>query len=38
MQAAQGGVRMQKQFNFRMCFVCGIDNTIGLHLAFYTDD
>jgi hypothetical protein len=21
-----------------MCFVCGIDNPIGLHLAFYTDD
>lgn len=22
----------------RMCFVCGIDNSIGLHLSFYTDD
>jgi uncharacterized protein (TIGR00369 family) len=21
-----------------MCFVCGIDNPIGLHLKFYTDD
>jgi len=21
-----------------MCFVCGIDNPIGLHLHFYTDD
>jgi acyl-coenzyme A thioesterase PaaI-like protein len=21
-----------------MCFVCGIENPIGLHLAFYTDD
>ena len=22
----------------RMCFVCGIDNPVGLHLAFYTDE
>ena len=29
---------MEKQPNSRMCFVCGIDNPIGLHLAFYTDD
>ena len=29
---------MEKQPNFRMCFVYGIDNPIGLHLAFYTDD
>jgi hypothetical protein len=29
---------MEKQSNSRMCFVCGIDNPIGLHLAFYTDD
>jgi hypothetical protein len=21
-----------------MCLVCGIDNPIGLHLSFYTDD
>ena len=29
---------MEKQPNSRMCFVCGIDNPIGLHLHFYTDD
>ena len=29
---------MEKQPNSRMCFVCGIDNPIGLHLAFHTDD
>ena len=29
---------MEKQPNSRMCFVCGIDNPIGLHLSFYTDD
>jgi acyl-coenzyme A thioesterase PaaI-like protein len=29
---------MQKQPSSRICFVCGIDNPIGLHLAFYTDD
>jgi acyl-coenzyme A thioesterase PaaI-like protein len=29
---------MEKQPNSRMCFVCGIDNPIGLHLKFYTDD
>jgi hypothetical protein len=29
---------MEKQPNSRMCFVCGVDNPIGLHLAFYTDD
>lgn len=28
---------MEKQPNSRICFVCGIDNPIGLHLAFYTD-
>ena len=27
---------MEKQPNSRMCFVCGIDNHIGLHLKFYT--
>lgn len=29
---------MDKQPNSRMCFVCGIHNPIGLHLAFYTQD
>ncbi len=29
---------MDKQPNSRMCFVCGIENPIGLRLAFYTDD
>jgi hypothetical protein len=29
---------MEKQPNSRTCFVCGIENPIGLHLAFYTDD
>jgi acyl-coenzyme A thioesterase PaaI-like protein len=29
---------MDKQPNSSMCFVCGIDNPIGLHLRFYTDD
>ena len=29
---------MQKQPNSRMCFVCGIENSIGLKLSFYTDD
>jgi acyl-coenzyme A thioesterase PaaI-like protein len=29
---------VEKQPNSRMCFVCGIDNPIGLHLKFYTDD
>jgi acyl-coenzyme A thioesterase PaaI-like protein len=38
MQAAQGGSIMEKQPNSRMCFVCGIDNPIGLKLRFYTDD
>ena len=28
---------MEKQPKSRICFVCGIDNPIGLHLAFYTD-
>ena len=28
----------QCQPNSRICFVCGIDNPIGLHLAFYTDE
>lgn len=29
---------MEKQPNSSMCFVCGIDNPIGLKLALYTDD
>ena len=29
---------MEKQPNSRMCFVCGIENPIGLHLRFYSDD
>jgi acyl-coenzyme A thioesterase PaaI-like protein len=29
---------LEKQPNSRMCFVCGIENPIGLHLHFYTDD
>jgi len=29
---------MERQPNSRMCFVCGIENTIGLKLKFYTDD
>ena len=29
---------MEKQPNSRMCFVCGIDNSVALHLSFYTDD
>lgn len=29
---------MEKQPNSRMCFVCGIENSLGLHLKFYTGD
>ena len=29
---------MEKQPNSRMCFVCGIENPIGLKLFFYTDE
>lgn len=29
---------MQKQPNSAMCFVCGRDNPIGLHLHFFTDE
>ena len=29
---------MQKQPNSRMCFVCGVENSLGLKLFFYTDD
>lgn len=28
---------MQKQPNSRMCFVCGVRNPVGLHLAFFED-
>jgi acyl-coenzyme A thioesterase PaaI-like protein len=37
MQAVQGESIMEKQPNSRMCFLCGIDNPIGLKLKFYTD-
>jgi acyl-coenzyme A thioesterase PaaI-like protein len=26
---------MEKQANSRLCFVCGLENPIGLHLSFY---
>ena len=26
---------MEKQANSRTCFICGIDNRVGLHLSFY---
>lgn len=29
---------MDKQPSSRMCFVCGLENPIGLRLFFYTDD
>jgi uncharacterized protein (TIGR00369 family) len=29
---------MDKQPNSHMCFVCGINNPLGLNQAFYTDD
>jgi len=29
---------MQKQPNSRMCFVCGVENPIGLKVFFYEDD
>ena len=29
---------MKKQPNSRMCFMCGLENSIGLRLAFYTDE
>jgi uncharacterized protein (TIGR00369 family) len=29
---------MKKQPNSRMCFVCGLENPIGLKMAFYEDD
>ena len=38
MHTAQAGSIMEKQPNSRMCFVCGVDNPIGLHLHPHTDD
>jgi acyl-coenzyme A thioesterase PaaI-like protein len=35
---AQKGVPVEKQPNARMCFVCGIQNPIGLDPPFYTYD
>jgi hypothetical protein len=29
---------MQKQPNSRLCFVCGMENPIGLKAFFYEDD
>jgi uncharacterized protein (TIGR00369 family) len=29
---------VRKQPNSRHCFLCGVDNPIGLHLSFYEDD
>lgn len=29
---------MNKQLGSKMCFVCGVDNPIGLHLDFWMDD
>jgi hypothetical protein len=29
---------MEEQPYSRMCFVCGIDNPVGLHLKFHTDE
>jgi len=37
MREAQGGAIVEKQPNSRMCFLCGIENPISLHLHFYTD-
>jgi acyl-coenzyme A thioesterase PaaI-like protein len=37
-QATPGESIMEKKPNSRMCFVCGIENPIGLKLRFYTDD
>ena len=38
MQPSQGGSITEGQPNSRICFVCGVKNPIGLHLAFYTGD
>jgi acyl-coenzyme A thioesterase PaaI-like protein len=37
MREAQEGAIVEKQPNSRMCFLCGIENPISLHLHFYTD-
>jgi acyl-coenzyme A thioesterase PaaI-like protein len=37
MREAQGEGIMEKQPNSKMCFVCGVENPIGLRLFFYTD-
>ena len=29
---------MKKQPNSQMCFVCGLENPIGLKMAFYEDE
>ena len=29
---------MKKQPNSQMCFACGLENPIGLKMAFYEDD
>lgn len=29
---------MEKQPNSRMCFVCGLENPVGLRMSFYQDD
>ena len=29
---------MQKQPNSRYCFLCGLENPVGLKLAFYEDE
>jgi hypothetical protein len=38
MREAQGEAIMEKEPNFSMGFVCGIDKTIGLKLRFCADD
>jgi acyl-coenzyme A thioesterase PaaI-like protein len=38
MRESQGGAIVEKQPRSRMCFVCGIENAIGFHLVFYTDE
>jgi len=37
-QAVQRRALMAKQPNSRICFLCGVDKPIGLHLAFCADD
>jgi len=38
MKPSQEDTRMEKHPNSRMCFVCGIDKPVGLHLKFCTND